>query len=274
MPLRIHKLLAAALLAIISTSSSSSSPAPAEARSYHDTNPVMSPCTPVGALTYGDAITVGMMLGGREADSWYHGKAVTGGLMDPCKGFVKDGGTTYRYAAFRPKLDALSLFHVNNQSVKDVEDGNSNTASLIVYARSGYGGANATVVSEPRYFTTTYGRIGRLTLVANFADGLLAGFLWKDQGCATCDDTPQTCVERNCVATAAMCAQPEYAQSCAMGVNIAFSGTDSKKRVLQTWYQVVQINKFSLSKVYSALQQRLREEFGSSDGSEDHSLGG
>ncbi|KAJ7533412.1 hypothetical protein O6H91_13G047500 [Diphasiastrum complanatum] len=226
-----------------------------------DNNPVVNPCAMLGLLQVRDAITIAIGLAG-DISVWYNHSNVELNLLSPCSAQLaaqlptrSDGTPKARVAIFRPMLEQLTLLRINNASYVQLLTDFPGNASLIVYA-----GVNSTIVSKPRSFLVPYGRVPEFNLILQFENGNLTHLLWENENCASCGANSPACVQGSCATAESICQNATSSNAtdtttddsspCRLGINIAFSGTDKNNRLLETWYQVSQVQKFSLSNLF------------------------
>ncbi|XP_024357260.1 uncharacterized protein [Physcomitrium patens] len=228
--------------------------------SSKDTNPVMSPCAQLQPIGTGDAITVAVALGGNRA-TWHNNSNSKLNVLSPCSPHTSPGiplGT--QVTVFRPIVDQLSLFQIYNQTLTSVATTFSEAASLLVYA--GYNSAtdNGTIVSEPRTFSTSVGKIGGLLLVMEFEQGVLKNLTWKDDDCRDCGNSSVLCLDNNCATPIATCISQNTTNPaiCITRINVAYSGTDKNSLSFTSWMSVKQVTKYSLSALYFKADEALQ----------------
>ncbi|CAI5510646.1 unnamed protein product [Closterium sp. Naga37s-1] len=133
-------------------------------------------------------------------------------------------------AVFRPKVDELSLLRINN-------------------------------VSMARINTTV--------------KGVLDSFVWKDMGCSesTCQPVSPLCVDNsNCLVTEDKCSTMKTSsdpEPCRLAINVAFSGTDKDKKPLQSWYEVQDLQAYSLTALYDSAKNDFQDAVGASSNNPD-----
>ncbi|MCO5571731.1 hypothetical protein L7F22_025479 [Adiantum nelumboides] len=126
-----------------------------------DDNGVYNPCVTLGRLKMKDGISLGV------------------GMQLP------QGART---SVFRPVLEQIGQFELTNSTYVELRRNFAGDASLIIFA-----GRNPTVISKPRYFLYSDGRVSELTLDIHFEEGKLSHLIWKEDDCAACYSKNQLC---------------------------------------------------------------------------------
>jgi hypothetical protein len=87
-----------------------------------DTNQVVNPCAQLQPIKSGDAITVAVALGGSRV-LWYNHSDPLSNLLSPCSPstatimWLQQVPVGAQVAVFRPVVDQLSLFQIQNDSL-------------------------------------------------------------------------------------------------------------------------------------------------------------
>ncbi|CAI5461032.1 unnamed protein product [Closterium sp. Yama58-4] len=215
-----------------------------------DRNTVYDPCKDADPVQKGDGFSFAIGFGGISA-TWNKSSpcfAETLQILPP----------GVEVAVFRPKVDELSLLRINNVSMARINTTFVNS-SLIVYS-----GAKG-IVSSPRQFLSPLGRLPSLILIINFKEGVLDSFVWKDMGCSesTCQPVSPLCVDNsNCLVTEDQCSSMKTSsdpEPCRLAINVAFSGTDKDKKPLQSWYEVQDLQAYSLTALYDSAKNDFQD---------------
>lgn len=161
---------------------------------------------------------------------------------------------------FRPVIEQIGQLELDNASYVQLRHDFAGNASLIVFA-----GRNPTVISNPRYFLYADGRVPELTLDIHFEGGKLAQLLWKDDNCAACYAQNQLCRDGSCVTRETDCQNADTSNTtitdynCRLAIIITFSGADMYSQLLTTWYQLTNINRYSMASLFNALELQIQE---------------
>ncbi|KAH9554950.1 hypothetical protein CY35_08G089100 [Sphagnum magellanicum] len=130
-----------------------------------DTNQVVNPCAQLQPIKSGDAITVAVAIGGSSV-LWYNNSDPLSNLLSPCSpSTATQVPVGAQVAVFRPVVDQLSLFQIQNDSLLAV---------------------------------TSTAKVPGLLLVMDFVDGMLTTLSWKDESCSICGNTSALCMDNNC----------------------------------------------------------------------------
>ncbi|CAM6109149.1 unnamed protein product [Calypogeia fissa] len=216
-----------------------------------------SPCCQSNPVAIGDQITMGIALAG-DLSLWYNNSDTGSNLLSPCGtdlANVLSGGSV---AIFVPQVDQLSLFVLTNSSLLQLSENFQNSASLIAYSQ----GQGATITSAPRYFMSPTVNLLSIMLVVEFTGGQISSFIWKDDNCLSCGSNSDLCLDNNCGVSSDICnlTTTSFNNSCNFGVNVAFAGTDKNQKSLQSWYQVANTQKFSLSEIYANISSSITKD--------------
>ncbi|KAH7306677.1 hypothetical protein KP509_22G024700 [Ceratopteris richardii] len=173
-----------------------------------DDNEIYDPCVTVGQLKMKDAISIGVgMVNG--ISYWYKNSDANLNLLSPCSAqLAAQLPQAARVSVFRPVIEQIGQFEIENSSYVGLRHNFTGDASLIVFS-----GSNPTVLSTPRYFLYSDGRVPELTLNIHFEAGKLAYFIWKEDDCATCYAKNQLCRAGSCVTRETDCQNSDTTNS-------------------------------------------------------------
>ncbi|KAL2630215.1 hypothetical protein R1flu_014901 [Riccia fluitans] len=219
---------------------------------YVDQNTIYDPCKSQPTLIQ-DAITIGVAFIG-DITTWYNNSDVRSNVLSPCEAPLADKLTNVGFISiFRPQIDQLTLLNVDNGSLISLSNTFAQTVSLLLYAQ----GMNKTILAGPRSFMNSYGMVPSFTTIIDFQNGFLKNFTWKDDECLDCAQSSM-CLDNNCVDPQDRCtADSTNSSSCHFSINLAFSGTDRKKKPLQSWYQISRPGRFSLTNIYQKVKNDI-----------------
>ncbi|MCO5559177.1 hypothetical protein L7F22_012771 [Adiantum nelumboides] len=225
-----------------------------------DDNGVYNPCATLGRLKMKDGISLGVgMVNG--ISSWYSNSDVNSDLLSPCSSqLAAQLPQGARASVFRPVLEQIGQFELTNSSYVELRRNFTGDASLIIFA-----GRNPTVISKPRYFLYSDGRVPELTLDIHFEEGKLSHLIWKEDDCAACYSKNQLCRDGSCVTRETDCQSADTTNStitdynCRLSIIITFSGADKYSQLLTTWYQITHINRYSMASIFNSLEQSIQE---------------
>ncbi|KAI5059372.1 hypothetical protein GOP47_0025691 [Adiantum capillus-veneris] len=165
-----------------------------------------------------------------------------------------------RTSVFRPVIEQIGQFELDNASYVELRRNFTGDASLVVFA-----GRNPTVISKPRFFLYADGRVPELTLDIHFEEGKLIHLIWKEDDCAACYAKNQLCRDGSCVTRETDCQSADTTNStitdynCRLMIIITFSGVDRYSQLLTTWYQITHINRYSMASIFNALERQIQE---------------
>ncbi|XP_002977899.2 uncharacterized protein LOC9657551 [Selaginella moellendorffii] len=210
-----------------------------------DTNPVFNPCgdTRVQVL---DGFTFGLAFSSNS--SFFLGRS----QLSPCDRRLSNLYSG-RIAAFRPRVDEISLLTVNDTSTLNADNGNE--LYMVSYAGSRFGAR-----SKPHFVGDNEKIVTSFTLVLEFRKGRLINMLWKGNDCKSCSDGRDdfVCLKSgDCAVRLSHCRHRGGRVDCSIGITVTFSGTDKNNVVLNTWYQVAKLQQYSLYNLYSNLKSSV-----------------
>lgn len=100
--------------------------------------------------------------------------------------------------------------------------------------------------------------------VLNFEQGRLQGILWKNDNCKSCQgNSTFVCVRGECAIPSANCREAGGREDCSLSIQLTWSGTDRRQQVLNSWYQISNLNQYSLYGLYSNLKSTLSNQYNS-----------
>lgn len=98
--------------------------------------------------------------------------------------------------------------------------------------------------------------------VLNFEQGRLQNILWKNDGCKSClGNSSFACVRGECAIQSTACIEAGGRVDCSLSIQLTWSGTDQRQEVLNSWYQMSNLNQYSLYGLYSNLKSTLTDRF-------------
>ncbi|KAK3420653.1 hypothetical protein EUGRSUZ_G01513 [Eucalyptus grandis] len=91
--------------------------------------------------------------------------------------------------------------------------------------------------------------------VLEFQKGTLQNLYWKKFGCDSCPGDSTVCLNNeDCAVPNSKCS---HAGACNIGIQLTFSGTDKNDVVLNSWYEVKNLRRYSLYGLYSDLRDTI-----------------
>lgn len=95
--------------------------------------------------------------------------------------------------------------------------------------------------------------------VLEFQKGTLQNLYWKKFGCDSCSGDSAVCLNnQDCAVPNSKCG---HAGACNIGIQLTFSGTDKNDVVLNSWYEVKNLRRYSLYGLYSDLRDRITSPY-------------
>lgn len=83
--------------------------------------------------------------------------------------------------------------------------------------------------------------------VLEFQEGTLLNLYWKSFGCEMCGGDASVCLNQTvCAVPNKKCKKQGGPADCNLSIQLTFSGTDERREVLNSWYEVENLRKFSL----------------------------
>ncbi|KAL2622280.1 hypothetical protein R1flu_002485 [Riccia fluitans] len=219
---------------------------------YSDENKVFSPCADTTVRKH-DGFTFGLLIS-RNDSFFAQDKNKNKIQLSPCDKRLNQLASG-QVAIFRPKVDEISLLIVNYTQVNPQNFG----GNAVVFA-----GKNFAAVSPPVFLAGQTYRVTSLNLVLNFDKGRLVNLLWKNDKCKSCQHGNSTfvcLVGGQCAVKASQCKDAGGKIDCSLSIQAAFSGTDKYQSVLNSWYQMDNLQQYSLYNLYSNLRSTLRSQF-------------
>ncbi|KAL6336230.1 hypothetical protein AAG906_011112 [Vitis piasezkii] len=201
-----------------------------------DNNRVFSPCADT-TVQKSDGFTFGIAFASRDKFSYNNT------LLSPCDRRLALSSQNSQIAAFRPKVDEISLLSINT------------TSSFFPVSSP----SSLAFVSNSTYTVTSF------TLVLEFKKGRLQNLYWKRDGCSACSgDNKFVCLNnQDCAIKTTDCKGQGQGASvdCSLGIQLAFSGTDKHYSVLNSWYEVKNLRQYSLYGLYANLADSLTSQY-------------
>jgi hypothetical protein len=98
--------------------------------------------------------------------------------------------------------------------------------------------------------------------VLEFKKGTIQNLYWKTNGCSSCSGGNFECLEgTTCAVKRSSCKSQSGQIDCSVGIQVAFSGTDKHDAVLNSWYEVSNMNQYSLYGLYSDVKGSITDPF-------------
>ncbi|XP_024367251.1 uncharacterized protein [Physcomitrium patens] len=213
-----------------------------------NTNKVYSPCMDA-TVHKNDGFTFGLAFASNK--SFFYNKI----QLSPCDSRLAEKLREHKISLFRPQVDEVTLLLVNHTEInpENVEGGGFAVA---------YAGKKHAVVSAPHFLANSSYRITSLSLVLNFEQGRLQNILWKNDGCKSClGNSSFACVRGECAIQSTACIEAGGRVDCSLSIQLTWSGTDQRQEVLNSWYQMSNLNQYSLYGLYSNLKSTLTDRF-------------
>lgn len=196
-----------------------------------DTNPVYSPCGDT-TVQVGDGFTFGLAI---NSNASFYDKGIQ---YSPCD--QRLNLSSGQLTLFRPKVDEISLLTIN-ESFLDL----SNTEAVLV----AFAGSKNAAVSFPHVLTSQQYIITNFTLILDFTKGQLQNLLWNTDGCSSCQGN--VCLNNQyCAIPLKNCKTQGGTVDCSLSFQTFFSGLDKHDKVLNSWYEISSLNKYSLFQLY------------------------
>ncbi|KAK8968291.1 hypothetical protein KSP40_PGU016488 [Platanthera guangdongensis] len=216
-----------------------------------DENPVFEPCAD-SKIQRKDGFTFGIAFSDR--DSFFF----NGTQLSPCDNRLSLANKGAQFSLFRPEVDEISLLTINT------------TTSFAPFTSGGwmvaFAGRKYAARSPPIFVGNSSYVVTSFTLVLEFQKGTLQNLFWKRDGCASCSGKSNfVCVNNNqdCAIKAPSCKGQGQGGpvDCSIGIQLAFSGTDKNYAVLNSWYEVSNLQQYSLYGLYSNLRDSLTSQY-------------
>ncbi|KAI4364164.1 hypothetical protein MLD38_020293 [Melastoma candidum] len=215
-----------------------------------NTNHVYSPCGDT-TVQRSDGFTFGIAFSSRTS-FFYNGSSSV--RLSPCDSRLGLSSSSARLAAFRPKVDEISLLTVNTSSFSPDTVG----GYMVAFA-----GKKHAARSLPAFIANTTFTVTSFTLVLEFKKGRLENLHWKRDGCGLCSGKSNfVCLNgQDCAIRTSNCKNHGGSVDCSLGIQLAFSGTDKHYSALNSWYEVENLRQYSLYGLYSNLRDSLTSQY-------------
>ncbi|CAN7010564.1 unnamed protein product [Brassica rapa subsp. trilocularis] len=218
-----------------------------------DDNRVYSPCSDT-TVAVGDGFTFGIAFAAR-ASFFGTNRSVQ---YSPCDRRRLSLSGNSELAVFRPKVDEITLLTINTSSSSSSFRPDSSKGYMVAFAGSKYAARSVPImVADNDHVVTSF------TLVLEFQKGRLENLFWKKDGCSKCAGNAKfVCLNKEeCAIKRQSCKNQGGQVDCSLGIQLAFSGTDKHYTALNSWYEVANLNQYSLYGLYSNLKGSLSSQF-------------
>ncbi|XP_031250875.1 uncharacterized protein LOC116108778 [Pistacia vera] len=207
-----------------------------------DKNVVFSPCDDAKVKRF-DGFTLGLAFSAKE--SFFLDQT----QLSPCDSRLNLVTKPAQLAVFRPRVDEISLLTIENPTF------NPNLAGGFVVA---FAGRKYAARSVPQMISDIDNIVTTLTLVLEFHEGTLQNLHWKSFGCDSCGGDAGVCLNNTvCAVPNTKCKKLEASADCKLSIQLTFSGTDESREVLNSWYEVENLRKFSLFDLYANVRDAM-----------------
>uniref|UniRef100_A0A0A0LIV3 Expp1 protein n=1 Tax=Cucumis sativus TaxID=3659 RepID=A0A0A0LIV3_CUCSA len=197
-----------------------------------DTNDVYSPCLD-SKIQRSDGFTFGVAFSSKE--SFFQDQI----QFSPCDTRLSLASKMAQLVVFRPKVDQLSFLTINSSTFNPALNG----GYMVAFAGQKYA--------------------ARSLPVLEFQRGILQNLFWKKFGCDKCSGDFSLCVDnQDCAIPNSKCKYNGGSVDCNLGIQLAFSGTDKNLEVLNSWYEVDNLRRFSLYQLFSDVRDTVTNPFG------------
>ncbi|KAJ7981248.1 CSL zinc finger domain-containing protein [Quillaja saponaria] len=213
-----------------------------------NTNRVYQPCSDT-KIQRSDGFTFGIAFSSKE--SFFYNQSHQ---LSPCDRRLPLASSNSQLALFRPKVDEISLLTINTSNFFPDSYG----GFMVAFAGRKYAARSPPAfVANSSYIVTSF------TLVLEFQKGRLQNLFWKRDGCASCSGKSSfVCLNKQeCAIKISSCKNRGGSVDCSLGIQLAFSGTDKHLSVLNSWYEVENLQQYSLYGVYSNLRDSLTSQY-------------
>ncbi|KAJ0087715.1 hypothetical protein Patl1_32743 [Pistacia atlantica] len=213
-----------------------------------DTNHVYLPCSDT-KVQIDDGFTFAIAFAQRT--SFIYNNSLQ---LSPCDRRLALSSANSQIAVFRPKVDEISLLTINTSSFSPDTYG----GYMVAFAGRKYAARSPSAfVANTTYTVTSF------TLVLEFKKGRLENLYWKRDGCAKCEGQSNfVCLNNvDCAIRTSSCKNHGGSVDCSLGIQLAFSGTDKHLSVLNSWYEVENLQQYSLYGLYSNLKDSLTSQY-------------
>ncbi|XP_042413565.1 uncharacterized protein LOC122002454 [Zingiber officinale] len=162
--------------------------------------------------------------------------------LSPCDNRLSLSSRGAQLVVFRPKVDEISLLTVNTTTNPSIND---TVGYMVAFAGRKYAARSFPIlVRNSSYAITSF------TLILEFHKGTLQNLYWKTDCSACSGSSSKVCLDQGCANRASDCSH----QDCSIGIQLAFSGTDKHEVPLNSWYEVSNLQQYSLYGLYSNLK--------------------
>ncbi|XP_047151247.1 uncharacterized protein LOC124823142 isoform X3 [Vigna umbellata] len=205
-----------------------------------DTKDVYSPCLDA-KVQKGDGFTFGIAFSDRLVFSPDNGPQ-----LSPCDKRLELTNKGAQVAAFRPKVDEISLLTINRSTLDPGRNGH-----MVAFAGKKYAARSLPIMFADHSHTIT-----SFTLVLEFQEGTLQNLYWKSFGCDACPKGSSCLNQQDCAVPNTEC-QKDGEDICNIGIQLTFSGTDRNLDALNSWYEVKNLRQYSLYGLFSDLRDSI-----------------
>ncbi|XP_062018965.1 uncharacterized protein LOC133735576 [Rosa rugosa] len=202
-----------------------------------DTNGVFDPCSDATIQRW-DGFTFGLAFSNR--DSFFFNQT----QFSPCdtRLSLSSPDKKAQLAVFRPKVDEISFLTIESSSSNPAKAG----GYMVAFAGRKYAAR-----SPPILVADDSNTITSFTLVLEFNRGILQNLYWKKFGCKACSGDYSVCLNgEDCAVPNSKCKSNGGTFDCNLSIQLTFSGTDKNLEVLNSWYEVKKLQKYSLYSLF------------------------
>ncbi|XP_022148528.1 uncharacterized protein LOC111017155 [Momordica charantia] len=209
-----------------------------------DTNDVFSPCLDA-KVQRSDGFTFGVAFSSKE--SFFQDQI----QFSPCDRRLGLASKNAQLVVFRPRVDQLSLLTINSTTFNPALYG----GYMVAFAGQKYAAR-----SLPVLITDNSNTITSFTLVLEFQKGTLQNLFWKKFGCDKCTGDYSVCLDnQDCAVPNTKCKFNGGSIDCNLSIQLAFSGTDRNLEVLNSWFEVDNLRRYSLYKLFSDVRDTISD---------------
>ncbi|KAJ8450836.1 hypothetical protein Cgig2_032461 [Carnegiea gigantea] len=235
-----------------------------------DTNPVHDPCSDAEVQKW-DGFTFGLAFSSK--DSFY---ASDGVQLSPCDTRLQLANKA-QLAVFRARVDEISLLTINSTF-----DPAKSGGYMVAFAGRKYAARSPPVfVADTSNTITTFTLVSAYSLsvspfslsclfrehidqihffwlfeVLEFQKGTLQNLYWKKFGCDSCSRESH-CSNGECAVETSKCKGNGGSVDCTMRIQLTFSGTDKSNDVLNSWYEMKNMRRFSFYGLFANLRDSI-----------------
>ncbi|CAM8904330.1 unnamed protein product [Rhodiola kirilowii] len=211
-----------------------------------DNNNVYDPCSDT-TVQKSDGFTFGLAFASKDA--FFQNQV----QLSPCDVRLGLSEKTAKLAVFRPKVDEISLLTVNSSSFNPADAG----GYMVAFAGRKYAAR-----SVPILVTDGTNTITSFTLVLEFHKGILQNLYWKKFGCESCSGSSKVCIDnQDCGVPTSKCRGSGGDVDCDINIQLTFSGTDKYQTVLNSWYEVKNLRRYSLYGLFSSIKDSITDQY-------------